>query len=88
MEFLITNGADGLVLWPAGTKLVLDRDGSYFDEDCKARGDCCGYDMYEILVGIVPQDHGYAVPRLPYGIYKIETKHLEHTPMPKENWPK
>lgn len=74
IKFKVTSAEDGLVIWPAATSLVKDRDNTYFDEDCKARGDVCGYDMYEILSGLLPGTRS-----LPDGIYEIEVGLINFT---------
>ena len=68
-KFQVTAAEDGLVIWPAETELWPDRDGTYFDPDCKARGDVCGYDMHLVLAGLVDASRG-----LKAGIYEIEVE--------------
>jgi hypothetical protein len=74
-RFKVTAAEDGLVIWPAETELQPDRDGTYFDPDCKARGDVCGYDMHLILAGLVDASRG-----IKDGIYEIEASLVSVTP--------
>jgi hypothetical protein len=81
-RFQVTNAADGLVLWDPDTKLVLDRDGSYFDTECKDRGDVCGYDMHIMLSKLAPARPEFAIPGVKPGAYVIEVEVVEYKQMP------
>ena len=74
-KFQVTAAEDGLVIWPAQTELQLDRDGTYFDPDCRSRGDVCGYDMHLILAELVDASRG-----LKDGVYEIEVDLINFKP--------
>ena len=80
-RFQVTNAADGLVLWREDTKLVLDRDGTYFDTECKDRGDVCGYEMHEILSKLAPARPDLMIPGVKPGVYVIEVEVVGYQPM-------
>lgn len=71
-RFKVTAAEDGLVIWPAKTKLQPNRDKTYFDANCQVRGDVCGYDMHEILTALRPEQRV-----VEDGIYEIEVELLK-----------
>lgn len=50
LKVIATRDKQGVVMWPADTKLEFE-DGEWFDSDCRKRGCDIGYDALEMLVG-------------------------------------